>query len=308
MKKAVIVGSSGQDGTLLYDLLETKNYQLIGINREDIKTNTYWDKKIDISNEGEVFNLIKSFLPDEIYYLAAHHHSSEDERNDNISLFKKSFAVNTFSLIYFLEGINQFSKNTRIFYAASSHIFNSSDSKIQNEETRINPINIYGLTKSYGLLACRYYRNNYNLNASVGILYNHDSPLRKSQFLTKKVTSQAREIKEKKIDKLVLGDLSSEIDWGYANDYVVAMHKILELDKSDEFIIATGKTRSVKDFVTEVFNNLGLDWEKYVEIDSNIVKRKQHVLIGDSSKLKKETGWTPSVSFEEMVKLLVDGE
>lgn len=306
-RKAIIIGSSGQDGTLLYDLLEDKGYSIIGIGRESVKhnlkTRNSIPEKIDIISREEVFNLIKDFCPDEIYHLAAVHSSSENKNTDNLELFKKSYDVNVLSLVNFLEAVNTHSKKSKVFYAASCHIFRPDGKNKQDENTRIDPINTYGLTKAYGLLACRNYRNNYGISASTGILYNHESAMRDKSFLSKKIILGAIEIKSGKKKELVLGDLDARLDMGYAPDYVNAMHLILNSDNlgnGDEFIISTGETHSVREFVEIVFRNLGLDWKRYVKSDKGIIN-KSHLFIGDNSKLIKKTGWKRNTSFEEMI-------
>lgn len=309
MKKAIIVGSSGQDGKILYQFLVNKGYVVVGINKEknesNIKDIPY---KTNILDTKEVFELIKKFKPTEIYHLAAMHHSSEDHIPENIELFEKSYQINVLSLLNFLEGVRKYSKKTKLFYASSSHVFGTTKNQIQKEDTPINPDSIYGITKANGIFICNFYRKEYLIHASSGILYNHESEFRNKKFLSKKIILGAINIKQKKQDKLIIGDLSAKVDWGYAYDYVDAMHKILLLDYSDNFIIATGEKHSVKEFVEETFNLLGLDWKKYVKENKAIIKKRNNILIGNSSKLRKETGWKPTVTFKEMIKKLLEKE
>ena len=309
--KAIIIGCNGQDGTILYNLLLKKRYKILGIDKDSNRSNIKikgFSKKINILNRKDVFDIIKKFKPDEIYHLAAFHHSAEDKVLDNIELFQKSYNINVYSLINFLEGIKRFSRKTRLFYACSSHIFGSAKSKFQDENTPINPSNIYGITKAEGLFICRLYRNNYSLKISTGILYNHESHIRSPKFLSKRIVKTAIDIKNKKKNKLIIGNLNAEVDWGYAPDYVDAMYKILKLKSGDDFIIASGKNHKVKEFVKEVFDLLGLDWKKYVKEDKKIISKKSLVLIGKSNKLKKATGWKPTVDFKKMIKILVEKE
>lgn len=306
MKKATIVGANGQDGRFLYDLLSKKGYQLFGIVKNfRANTNSEWIKPIDISNVQNVFDCIREIQPDEIYYLGAVHNSSEDVLNKNIDLFKKSYNVHVSSLINFLEGIKEFSKKTKLFYAASSHIFGDAEKEPQDENTPVNPKNIYGITKAAGLFACRFYRDNYSMFVSAGILYNHESPLRKQGFVSRKIIRGAINIKNKKQDKLFLGDLTKEVDWGYAADYVDAFYRILQIEKPGDFIIATGMKHSVKEFVEIVFDYLELNWRDYVKEDRNIVKKKGISLVGNPGELKSKTGWHPTVDFKQMIKLLL---
>lgn len=310
MKKAVIVGVNGQDGQLLCDLLKLKNYSIIGIDIDEIYcTHQTWNKKIDISNQHHVSDLILHVQPDEVYYLAAYHHSSEDDRGDSFQLINSSYKVNVFSYLNFLESIRKFSKKTRIFYAASSHIFGDPKDPVQDETTEFNPQSIYAITKLDGFLLSRYYRENYSIFSSVGILYNHESPLRNEKFVSKKIVKTAVGIKNNIKQELLMGDINVQIDWGYAGDYVMAMFKILNHTKPDEFVVASGKKVKLLDFVSIVFNHLGMDWRKYVRQDSTLLKRKStSLLCGNPKKLMDLTGWYPEVDLNKLAILMVDYE
>lgn len=307
MKKAIIVGCSGQDGKLLNSYLLKKDYRIVGIDKNITMgpDNSLIDP-VNINNPQEVFQMIKVFKPDEIYYLAAFHHSSEADSIDNIDLFQQSFDIHVSALVNFLEGIKQYSPETRIFYAASSHIFGEPDSEIQNEDTAINPNCFYGITKAAGLFTCRLYKNNYSIFTSTGILYNHESSFRSEAFISKKIIISAINIKRKKQKKLVIGDLNAEIDWGYAPDYVDAMHRILNCEMADDFIVATGKKHKVIDFVKTTFEYLNLDWRRYVQEDRSIITKKNFCRVGNPKKLMDKTGWKPSVDFSKMIKLLLE--
>lgn len=309
MKRAVIVGCNGQDGRLLYSFLLKMNYKLLGIDKNFIKCpDGFCFSTIDIRKAKEVFNLISEFRPDEIYYLAAFHHSSEESLIGNIELFQQSHEVHVSALVNFLEGIKQYSPETRIFYAASSHIFGEPSSEIQNEDTAINPNCFYGITKAAGLFTCRLYRNNYSIFASTGILYNHESSFRSEAFISKKIITSAINIKRKKQEKLVIGDLNAEIDWGYVPDYIDAMYRIINCEVPQDFIVATGEKHKVLDFVKTTFEYLDLDWRRYVEEDRSIITKKNYCRIGNPKKLMDKTGWKPSVDFREMIKLLLTDE
>ena len=299
LKKALIIGESGQDGQLLKDLLEKKRYKVFGLNSKS---------KIRITSFDEISCLIKDEIFDEIYYLAAFHHSSEDEKPDDLFLFKKSYEVNFFGLINVLESIKLHSKSTKLFYAASSHIFGNPKEKIQTEETPLNPTNIYGISKASAIFACRYYRANYNIFVSVGILYNHESVFRKESFLSKKVSTAVVEIFNNKRERLELFSLNSQLDMGSAEDFVRAMWLMLSLNISDDFIISTGKATSVKKFIKIAFKELGLDYKKYVEVISSEEKKNQTVLIGSYKKLQKLTKWKPKMSLKSMIKNLIQYE
>lgn len=308
MRTAVIVGCEGQDGKLLYELLSGKNYRIVGIGRTGIRPpGVYEAESIDIRCASEVFDLIRKVRPDEVYYLAAFHHSSDDRPLDldNVDLFRHSDEIHVLSLVNFLEAIRRFSKDTRLFYAASSRVFGDPVGEFQNESTPLNPRCIYGITKAAGLLICRAYRNDYSLFVSVGILYNHESIFRHPKFVSKKIIRGAMDIKNKGQDKLVLNDLHAAVDWGYAPDYVEAMYRILNISSPEDFVIATGEKHTVLDFVKVVFEYLKLDWNLYVEQNPDVVVGTKSVLIGDARKLKRLTGWKPTVGFHQMIRTLL---
>ena len=309
MRIAIIVGYQGQDGRLLYDFLLRKGYLLIGIGRGiSESTDGSWDKVIDIGIYEEVESLVRSVQPDEIYYLAGFHHSSEDPPLGNLELFQNSYATNVFPVVNFLEAIMKRCPKARFFYAATSHVFGRPDCEIQDETTPFLPNTIYGITKLDGLLICRYYRDRYRLFAVSGILYNHESHLRNKRFISKKIIQGAVNIRHGKQNKIVLGNSDAEVDWGFAPDYIEAMHMMINAEKPDDYIIATGKKHSVSEFVEIVFRLLNIDWKRYVEYKSDIVSRTNSVLIGDSAKIKRELGWQPSLSFEEMILTLINQE
>lgn len=310
MKKALIIGCNGQDGRLLYESLSQKSYQVIGVARPSPHGPAHdWRRPLDISDPRAVFDLIKKVVPDEIYYLAAFHHSSENmPTQDNGELFKNSFQVHVLSLVNFLEGMRMYAKDSKLFYAASSHVFGNAATEPQDERTPFDPKCVYGITKAAGVHTCRFYRNRDRLFVSTGILYNHESPYRKPIFVTKKIIEGAIKIKNKQQDKLVLGSLSAEVDWGYAPDYVDAFHRIVNAAAPDDFVVATGRKHSVRDFVEITFGYLGLDWKKYVEEDNKIIAKSGVTLVGNPQKLMRATGWEPSVDLKAMIKLLLLGE
>lgn len=299
LKKALIIGASGQDGQLLQELLEKKQYKVIGLNRKST---------IDISSFKDISKFIQNENFNEIYYLAAFHHSSEDKKPKDLLLFKESYEVNFFGLINVLESIKLYSKSTKLFYAASSHIFGNSQENIQTESTPINPTNIYGISKASAVFACRYYRANYSIFVSVGILYNHESILRKDSFLSKKVCKSVVEIANKEKECLEVFSLNSIIDMGSAEDFVRAMWLILNLSQSDDFIISSGKSTSVKKFIKIAFKELGLDYKQYVQVISKEDFKNQPILIGSHKKLHKATKWKPKITLKSMIKTLIQHE
>jgi GDPmannose 4,6-dehydratase len=307
MTTALIVGADGQDGSYLFEYLEQNRYGVIGIGRGRARTNLKGKlNPVDILKPKEVAACVKKYRPREIYYLAAVHHSSQDHKEDDEALFKRSFNVHVHGLIHFFDAVNKYDRKTRLFYAASSHIFGEAKRKVQNERTPLIPEDIYGITKTAGLEVCQFYRRELGLFASVGILYNHESPRRDPRFVSQKIVQAALAIKEGRQSELILGDLDAETDWGFAGDYVEAMHKILALRKPDDFVIASGRTHTVRDFVEGVFGMLGLDWQKYVREDKSLIqKRSGRHLQGDYAKLRAATGWKPKTNFKQLIAMMV---
>lgn len=306
----MVTGVSGQDGTYLSEYLLQNGYSVVGVDiRKSSVKNVEMVTDIDLSDKDAVFEFVGNNNFGEIYCLAAYHGSSQDKISDDLETFKRSYEINVLHVANLLEAVKKYSANTKIFYAASSQMFGEPDKPMQDEKTALNPNNIYGITKATATKLCDYYRNKHNIFASVGILYAHESPLRTPNFVSKKIVKTAVEIKRKQKDKLVLGSLDSQADWGYAGDYVVAMSKILQHERADDFIISSGKTHTVKDFVRIVFDCLEMDWEQYVEEDKSLFPNSLRFSIsGDNKKIKSRTGWHPTVDFKGLVQLLVKAE
>ncbi|NQT06415.1 MAG: GDP-mannose 4,6-dehydratase [Candidatus Omnitrophica bacterium] len=311
MKKAIITGISGQDGTYLYKYLESKGYTVYGI---DTKRNALIPKgimlKADLSDAEGVCRFIKRIKPDEIYHLAAFHHSSQDKGiSESAEVYNKSYEVHVAATRNILEAIRRFSKKTRFFFAGSCHMFGKNGKRQQDETTPFNPDCVYGITKYAGARLCRFYRTEYSIFASVGILYNHESPLRGSSFVSKKIVESAVAIKRGIKNKLILGDIEASIDFGYAGDYVRAMHKIMQLKNPQDLIISSGRLSKVKDFASEVFDYLGLNWRRFVVVNKGIIrKKKKEILFGDNRRLKALTGWKPKKDMENIARIMVDSE
>ena len=269
-KKAIIIGCKGQDGTLLGEFLLNKGYHVIGVDVDFIQCSQQKIlNKVDILNEKDVNDLVASIKPDEIYYLAAYHHSSQDQEVQTHDLIDKSYKVNVHGLVNFLEGIRQYSSKTRLFYASSSLIFGNTAQNPQTEETPLNPVCIYGISKVAGMQICRFYASKHSVFSSIGILYNHESHQRPENFLSQKIVTAAKRIKAGLQKDLVVGDLEAQADWGYAPDFVEAMWKILQLESTETFIIATGKTHFVSDWVKLAFAKVGLNEQDYVHEDKS---------------------------------------
>ncbi len=260
----------------------------------------------EITNPNSARTLLGQGI-DNIYYLAAHQHSSQDSaRPDHWDLFKKSQEVHVEGLFHFLEAIRTLSPTTRLFYAASSLVFGAPARDPQDESTPLNPTCIYGITKACGVNLCRHFRQTHRVFASAGILFNHESPLRERKYVIPKIIQTAVSIARGSDEKLQLGDLGARIDWGYAPDYVDAMHRILSLDHPDDFVIASGETHSVQEVVEAAFSHLNLDWRAHVVESPGILTRRRSSLRGDPSKLHQQTGWRPSVDFPTLISRLVE--
>ncbi len=298
MKHAIIVGSEGQDGRLLFDRLERDGYSVLGIGRG--KTSP-----VDILDRDGVRALVSSFRPDEVYYLAAHHGSSQDlGAEESLDLLQASHEVHVAGLLHFLEALRRDRPSASLFYAASSRIFGHPETETQDETTPLDPRCAYGITKACGTLCCRLYRRLHSLRASVGILYNHESPARLAGFVSRKIVDGAVAIQRGNRTPLVVADLGARVDWGFAPDFVEAMVRIAAREEPGDFVVATGVARSVREFVEVAFGLAGLDWRKHVVEDPSLVARPSPTLVGNARKLRTMTGWAPSVSFEEMVGIL----
>ena len=221
--------------------------------------------------------------PDEIYYLAAFHHSTEDVVELSAAeLLRCSFNVHVHGLLNVLQAIEECCPRVRLFYAASSHVFGKSGSEWQNEETPLLPNSAYAISKAAGLQCCQSYRRRQGIFAATGILFNHESPLRKPSFLSQKIVRGALQAQRDPSFRLVLGDLETRVDWGYAPDYVDAMFRILQLPEADDFVVASGEMHTVREFAHEAFGALGLDWRRHVVTDARLLNKISHSLRGDS--------------------------
>jgi GDPmannose 4,6-dehydratase len=319
MKRALITGITGQDGSYLAELLLSKGYEVHGLIRRSSTFNTeridhiYRDphdptSKLhlhfgDITDSGQLTNLIYNIQPDEIYHLAAQSHV-------RVSFDMPEFTgdVTGIGTTRLLEAIRRSGIKTRYYQASSSEMFGDAPPP-QNEETPFRPRSPYAASKVYAYWMVRNYREGYKMFALNGILFNHESPRRGGTFVTKKITRALARIKFGLQDKLYLGNLDAKRDWGYAPDYVEAMWMMLQQDEPDDYVIATGETHSVREFLEEAFKYLGLDWRDYVEIDPRYFRPLEvEVLKGDASKAREKLKWEPKVRFKELVKIMVDAD
>jgi GDPmannose 4,6-dehydratase len=308
VKTCLVIGAGGQDGTFLAELLARRGDQVVCVSRSKVWSTPAenWDA-VDILNQQQVLSLIQKTRPAECYYLPAFHHSAEDAglSSEVSELFERSYDVHVRGLIYFLRAIAKTSPQTKLFYAASSHVFGSPTVQPQNESTPLNPENIYGITKTMGIHCCRHFRNELGVFAAVGILFNHESHLRPAKFLSQKIVRGVLAFQRDKSKRLVLGDLSATVDWGYAADYAEAMTRILSHAWPEDFVVATGEPHTVGEFLQIACEIAGVDWRECVVTDSSLLKKKSALLIGDSGKLRRLTGWQPRVSFREMIGLMM---
>jgi GDPmannose 4,6-dehydratase len=315
MKIALITGINGQDGSYLAEFLLEKGYEVHGtLKRNSVAENqtsrlisTYDKVKLhyaDLTDLSSLINVIQKVLPDEIYNLAAQSHV-------RISFDQPLYTANVTGIgtLNMLEAVKSIKPDAKIYQASSSEMFgNSIDTDgFQRETTPMNPVSPYGCAKVFSYNICRNYRNSYNMFISNGILFNHESPRRGTNFVTNKVCKEAVKIKMGLSSELKLGNLEATRDWGHAKDYVKVMWEILQLDKPDDFVCATGVSHTVQELCEYVFEKLDLDWKEYVKQDEKFLRPEElHNLKGDSSKLVKATNWTHDYTFETMLDEMVE--
>ena len=315
MKKALITGINGQDGSYLAEFLLDKGYQVFGtLKRNSVAENqtarldSVYDKiklfYADLTDLSSLISVIQQTQPDEIYNLAAQSHV-------RISFDQPIYTaqVTGVGTLNMLEAVRLIKPDAKIYQASSSEMFgNSIDSDgFQRESTPMYPVSPYGCAKVYSYNICRNYRNSYNMFISNGILFNHESPRRGTNFVTNKVVKEAVKIKLGLSNKLALGNLNATRDWGHAKDYVQAMWMILQLESPDDYVCATGVSHTVKELCEYVFNKLELSYQDYVTMDEKFLRPEElNDLKGDPTKLKQHTGWEPTYTFETMLDEMIE--
>ncbi|MEA2031727.1 MAG: GDP-mannose 4,6-dehydratase [candidate division Zixibacteria bacterium] len=311
--KALITGITGQDGSYLAELLLKEGYEVIGMVRrastESFERINHIKGEItlaqaDLLDQLSINRIIEEHHPDEIYNLAA---QSFVPASWSQPVLTGEF--DALGVTKVLEAIRQVDRNIRFYQASSSEMFGKVHEVPQSEKTPFYPRSPYGVAKVYGHWITVNYRESYNLHASSGILFNHESPRRGLEFVTRKITDGAVRIKLGLANKLALGNLDAKRDWGYAGDYVRAMWLMLQQPEPSDYVISSGQTHSVKEFVQLAFSHLDLDYKEYVVKDPRFVRPAEvDLLLGNSTKAKKELKWEPSVSFEELVKMMVNAD
>jgi len=320
MKKALITGITGQDGSYLAELLLSKGYEVHGIIRRASTFNTeriehlYEDPHVhgvhlflhygDIADSTNLIKLLYRIQPDEIYHLAAQSHVRV-----SFDIPEYTGDVTGLSTIRILEAIRETGSTAKFYQAGSSEMFGKVREVPQRETTPFYPRSPYGAAKVYAHWATVNYRESYGMFACNGILFNHESPRRGETFVTRKITRALASIKAGLQNKLYLGNLEAKRDWGYAKEYVEAMWLMLQQPQPDDYVIATGETHSVKEFLEEAFSYVNLDWRDYVELDKRYIRPAEvDLLVGDASKAERLLGWKPKTQFKELIRIMVEAD
>jgi GDPmannose 4,6-dehydratase len=313
MKKALITGITGQDGSYLAELLLEKGYKVYGLRRRTATPNfeniKHLEKEIefisgDLRDLTSLTEAVKTTKPDEVYNLAAQSFVGDSWRQPIYTSEVTGLGVTNI-----LEAIRLSKRDARFYQASSSEMFGKVVETPQKETTPFYPRSPYGVAKVYGHWITVNYRESYDMYACSGILFNHESPRRGIEFVTRKVTDAAAKIKLGLQDKLHLGNLDAKRDWGFAGDYVEAMWLMLQQEEPDDYVIATGETHTVKELVEIAFQHVGLNYQDYVVQDPQFMRPAEvDILLGDPSKAKHKLGWKPKVPFEDLVKMMVDSD
>ena len=316
-KVALITGITGQDGSYLAELLLTKGYSVHGIVRRvalEDKTHRIWRIKnilndvnlhaASLENYASIFKIIQKIKPDEVYHLAAQSYvaySFEDEFS--------TFNTNINGTHYMLSAVSGFSNKLKFYFAGSSEMFGKVQKTTQDENTPFHPRSTYGISKVTGYHLTKNYREAYKLHASSGILFNHESPRRGFEFVTRKISHAVARIKKGLQKKLKLGNINAKRDWGHAQDYVKAMWLMIQQDNPGDYVIGTGIENSVKDFAKKAFKHVGLNYKDHIVIDKSLMRPSDvNALLANYSKAKKILKWKPEVSFDDLVKCMVESD
>lgn len=314
MKTALITGINGMDGSHLADFLLEKGYKVYGVERRSSSKNRINTKHLegkitflqgDITDQNSLFRCLKESNPDEVYNLAAQSFVGESWNTP-----EHTSEVTGLGVLRILEAIREFNPKIKFYQASSSEMFGRMVENPANEKTPFYPRSPYGVAKLYGHWITKNYRESYNIFACSGILFNHESERRGIDFVTRKISDGVARIKLGLADHILLGNLDAKRDWGYAPDYIEVMWLMLQQDTPDDYVIATGDTRSIREFLDEAFKCVGIkDWEPYIKIDPKFIRPAEvDVLRGDYSKAKSQLGWEPKINFNELVKIMIDND
>jgi GDPmannose 4,6-dehydratase len=312
-RKAFITGITGQDGSYLAELLIGKGYEVHGLVRRSSSFNTWRIDQVrdrltlhygDLVDQNSLMRTLESVGPDEVYNLAAQSHVKV-----SFEMPEYTTDVTALGVLRLLDAVRELGLPARVYQAGSSEMFGLVQETPQTEKTPFHPRSPYGVAKVFGHWMAVNYREGYGLHVSNGILFNHESPRRGENFVTRKITMGIAAIKTGKLRELRLGNLDAKRDWGYARDYVEAMWLMLQRDRPDDYVVATGETHSVREFLEEAFSYAGLDWRDHVVVDPKYFRPAEvDVLLGDPTKARSALGWTPRVTFKELVRLMVDAD
>ena len=319
-KKAMITGITGQDGSYLAELLLSKGYEVHGIKRRSSSFNTSridavlpdWHDRdarlflyfADLADSSSLIRLLSQVRPDEIYHLGAQSHVRA-----SFDIPEYTADITALGTTRILEAVHATGIKTKFYQASSSEMFGQVAETPQRETTPFRPRSPYACAKVYAHWITINHRESYGLFACNGILFNHESPRRGETFVSRKITRAVARIHRGLQDKLYLGNLDAKRDWGYAPEYVEAMWRMMQLDEPDDFVVATGETHTVREFVQGAFDYAGLDWRKWVEIDPRYFRPTEvDTLLGDASKARRVLGWEPNVKFEQLIRIMVDAD
>ncbi len=313
MKKALITGITGQDGSYLAEFLLEKGYKVFGLERRSSQKNRQNIEPIlgkielvsgDLLDEASIVHALREVDPDEVYNLASQSFVHESWKQPVYT-----GEVTGLGAVRVLEAIRQVNPKIKIYQASSSEMFGTVQETPQSEKTPFYPRSPYGVAKLYAHWITVNYRESYGMFTAAGILFNHESPRRGLEFVTRKITHTAVKIKLGLAEELRLGNLDAKRDWGFAGDYVEAMWLMLQRESPRDYVIGTGETHSVREFVKEAFGHLGLDWEKHVKVDEKFLRPADvYLLRADATRAREELGWRPKVDFKELVKMMVDSD
>jgi GDPmannose 4,6-dehydratase len=312
-RKALVTGITGQDGSYLAELLLDKGYEVHGLVRRSSSFNTWRidhvrDRLVlhygDLVDQNSLVRTLETIGPDEVYNLAAQSHVKV-----SFEMPEYTTDVTAIGVLRVLDAARDLGLHTRVYQAGSSEMFGLVQETPQTETTPFHPRSPYAVSKVFGHWMSVNYREGYGMHVSNGILFNHESPRRGENFVTRKITMGVAAIKQGRARELRLGNLDAKRDWGFAGDYVEGMWRILQQDTPDDYVIATGETHSVRDFCREAFSHVDLDWEEFVHVDPKYFRPAEvDLLLGDASKARRVLGWEPKVSFKELVRLMVDAD